>query len=388
MNLTKEQTTEVLSNFLKQEHGLNQVLEMVLNSMMLCEREEFLSQSQSNKGNGYRLGRVFGHGSSMELRIPRDRLSEFTPTILALFRDQEEYIKEVSFDLYSKGLTTRDVSDVMETIYGKHYSKSTISNFSQSFYERMETWRSRALESHYLALFIDGTYVKVKRANRYQNESFYIVLGLREDYTREVIAIVNLPQESSTGWQQVLTSLKERGLKTVGLFVSDALKGLEQVIQTQFSQSDHQLCIVHLHRNLGTRVRPEDKPLVRDGLRDILDPDNKYHNYESAMERYQEFKALWAEKYPSFGRYLNQLDITPYLTFLNYDTRIRRMVYSTNWIERFNKSVKRTLKIRGGMPNEESVLALITSVAIDKGTKKYNYPIHIETSFKYLLKGI
>jgi transposase-like protein len=138
MNLTKKQTEEVISNFLEKENGLNTVLEMMLNAMMYSERQSFLSEGANNKGNGYRTGNVFGFGKQIELRIPRDRQSSFIPTILALFRDQESYLKEVSFQMYSKGLTTRDISEVMETIYGTHYSKSKISNISQSFYGQME----------------------------------------------------------------------------------------------------------------------------------------------------------------------------------------------------------------------------------------------------------
>ena len=92
MNLTKKQTEEILSKYLVKENGLNEVLEMTLNAMMYCERSEYLSGKEDNKGNGFRLGKVFGHGSQLELRIPRDRQSEFTPVILALFRDQEEYL--------------------------------------------------------------------------------------------------------------------------------------------------------------------------------------------------------------------------------------------------------------------------------------------------------
>ena len=160
MNFTKEQTESVLRKFLDQENGLNCVLEMMLNAMMYSERQAYLVETPATKGNGYRLGSVFGYGHQIELRIPRDRQSSFTPTILALFRQQESYIKEVSFQMYSKGLTTRDISEVMETIYGSHYSKSTVSNISQSFYEQMSAWRERDLDKHYLALYIDGLHVK------------------------------------------------------------------------------------------------------------------------------------------------------------------------------------------------------------------------------------
>lgn len=106
MQLTKEQIVSVLNKFAVEENDLNSLLELLLDSLMLCEREEFLKTEKGNKGNGYRLGRVFGHGTELSLRIPRDRKSDFYPLILALFREQESYLKEVAFSLYSKGLTT------------------------------------------------------------------------------------------------------------------------------------------------------------------------------------------------------------------------------------------------------------------------------------------
>ena len=379
MNLTKKQTEEVLSNFLHKENGLNEVLTMVLNAMLYSEREEFLLTSTQNKANGYRLGKVFGHGSQLELRIPRDRRSFFKPIILALFRDQEKYLKEVSFDLYSKGLTTRDIGDVLETIYGKHYSKSSISNFSVSFYQQMRLWRERELNQHYLALFIDGLQVKVRRNGYYQNECYYMILGLKEDYTREIIAIETLPSESATGWQLVANSIKERGVQSVGLIVSDNLTGLTDAMIKVFPKTPHQLCVVHLQRNLQAMVRSEEKSELAQDLREVFNPDQVTNTQQKAMKNVEELKQKWN----GYRGLIKKIDKTPwenYFTYLNYDTRIRRMVYTTNWIERFNKSVRRTLKVRGSMPSEESALALITSVAIEKGDKKYSYPIY---NFKF-----
>jgi len=376
MNLTKKQTEEVLSNFLEQKNGLNEVLQMMLNAMMYSERKEHLVESNFNKANGYRQGNVFGYGKQIELRIPRDRQSCFTPTILALFRDQENYLKEVSFQMYSKGLTTRDISEVMETIYGTHYSKSKISNINQSFYEQMQAWRNRELDGHYLALYIDGLHVKLKRNSRYENECFYIILGLKEDLTREVIAIVNFPSESSHGWRDIFQNLKERGVGTVGLIVSDGIVGLESVIAEEFNQTAHQKCIVHLQRTLSKYVRREDKLELAEDFRQVLSPDDQSYTTEQAYQSLLDFSSKWGEKYKALGKYILKLEWQPYFTYLNYSVKIRRMIYTTNWIERFNRSCRRTLKIRGAFPNEESVLALITSVAIDKSDKQYHYPIY------------
>jgi transposase-like protein len=382
MNLTKKQTENVLSKFLDKENGLNDVLEMMLNAMMLSERKAFLDHAHQshNKGNGYRLGKVFGYGTEIELKIPRDRLSDFSPVILALFREQETYLKEVSFQLYSKGLTTRDVSEVMETIYGKSYSKSKVSDITVSFYKQMEAWRNRELDEHYLAVYIDGLHVKLKRDGVYQNECFYIILGLKEDYTREIIAIVNLPSESSTGWKTVFTELKERGLKTIGIIVSDGLKGLESIIAEELPGTPHQKCIVHLQRLLQKQVRATDRNELADDIRYILSPDDTNYKIDEVLPRINKVSEKWRKKYKSLSKYLDTFEWQPYFTYLSYDVRIRRMIYTTNWIERFNKSARRTLKIRGAFPTEESVLALITSVALEKSEKTYKYPIY---NFKF-----
>lgn len=383
MRLTNKQIISELHNFLLEKKDLNSLLELVLESLMYSERKEFLQDSPNNKCNGYRLGRVFGHGTELSLRIPRDRQSSFYPVILALLREQESYLHEVSFQLYSKGLSTRDISDVLETIYGTHYSKSKISNISQSFYEQMEIWRNRPLDTHYLAFYIDGMFVKLKRDNVYQEECFYIVLGLKEDYTREIVAIVNQPTESSLTWEHIFEDLKNRGLESVGIIVSDALSGIGKSISKSFPGTAHQLCTVHLMRNFMSRVRSNDKKEIAGDLSKVFSVKDPNHTIEKALEEFSSLKSKWALKYPSLNRYFSNFVIEPYLTFLNYDSRVRNMLYTTNWIERFNKSCRRTLKIRGALPSEESVLALITSVAIEKCEKHYNYPIY---SFKFATK--
>ena len=380
MDLTKNQTEEVLSKFLENKNGLNDVLQMTLNAMMYSERTEHLKDVTGNKANGFRLGKVFGFGTQLELRIPRDRQSAFMPTILALFRDQEQYLKEVSFQMYSKGLTTRDVSEVMETIYGSKYSKSKVSDISKSFYSEMELWRDRCLDEHYLAFFIDGLHVKLKRDGKYGNECFYIILGLKEDYTREVIAIVNFPTESAQGWKQIFSDLKERGLKSIGIIVSDGLTGLDGAISEAFSGTPHQKCIVHLQRNLQAMVRLEDKKELAQDVREILLPDDEDHTKEKALLLVNGLADKWSKKYKSFSKHILKMEWEPFFVYLDYNVKVRRMLYTTNWIERFNRSTRRTLKVRGAFPNEDSVLALITSTAIDKTDKMYKYPIY---NFKF-----
>lgn len=380
MRLTKLQTENVLHQFLDKENGLNEVLEMVINALMQGEREVFLDSSkEKNKANGYRQGQAFGRGRQLSLRIPRDRQGQFYPVLLALLRDQDSQIQELSFTLYSKGLTTRDVGDVLEVIYGKNYSKSQISGINTSFYEQMEAWRNRKLEEEYLVVYIDALWEKIRR-DRIASEAFYVIMGLKKDFTREIIGIVNLPVESALGWQEVLNGLKERGLKKVHLFVSDGLKSLETAIARVFNQSVHQKCIVHLQRNILAYVRSSHKEEIAQDFKQVLNPDDKTYKREDAMERLRVFSKKWGKYYKHIGRLPEKEDIEYYFTYLDYDHRVRRMIYTTNWIERFNKSCRRTLKIRNSFPTPEAALALITSVAIEKSEKKYAHPVH---NFKF-----
>ena len=377
LSFTKEQLVLGLSKYADAENGFQTVLQLALDSLMKSERKLFLREHPDNKGNGYRPLHVFGHGRMLELQIPRDRLSQFKPLILAIYRSQEEHLKEVIFQLYSKGLTTRDISDVMDTLYGGHYSKSKISVISQNFYKDMEAWRNRPLHQHYKVLYIDGTFVKVCREGHYENECYYIILGLNEDNTREILSIVNFPTESATSWELIFESIRARGVQSVGLIVSDALNGVDVAIARKFPGTHHQKCCVHLMRNLMSYVRGEDKKLIAIDLKKVLDISNPYHNEQEALKQYREMAERWKGKYKSLERYLYRLDITPYLTCLRYDYRIRNMIYATNWIERFNRMAKRTLKVRGAMPDDESVLALITSVAIEATEGVYRYPLYI-----------
>ncbi len=380
MKFTKVQTEDVIKQFLDKENGLNEVLEMVINSLMVSEREVYLSSNKGvTKGNGYRKGQVFGRGRELELRIPRDRLGQFYPTILSLLRDQDAQIDELSFCLYSKGLTTRQVGEVLEVIYGRHYCKSKISAINTSFYEQMQSWRERALESFYPVIYIDAIHLKVKR-DTVANEAFYIILGLKEDFTREVIGLVNIPTESASGWQSVLEGLKQRGLQEVELIVSDGLKALEDAVSLVFPKTTHQKCTVHLMRNVLAKVRSQHKKEVAYDFKQVLNPDQKDYNMKQALKQLNEFTHKWGKLYAHIKKLPDKQDINYYFNYLNYNHKIRRMIYTTNWIERFNKDCKRTTKIRNSFPSPEAALALITSVAIDKSEKKYTYPIH---NFKF-----
>ena len=202
-------------------YGLGKFMEMVFNCLMKLERKDFLltNNNPSNKANGYRFSNAIGFGKMLKLEIPRDRLGNFYPVLLTLIRNQEEELANLAFNLYSKGLSVRDVSDIFDNIYGKHYSKSSISRMNQEFIEEVEQWRNRLLQKHYPILVIDALHSNIRRDHSVEMEATYTIIAVQEDMSRDIIAVEHIPTESSSGWAEVLQKLKDRGVKSTGLII-------------------------------------------------------------------------------------------------------------------------------------------------------------------------
>ena len=379
IELTKVQLQASMNKLLEQENGLSSVLEMTLNGLMHSERSIYLDNSDNNKGNGYRKAFAVGMGKQIELKIPRDRLGMFQPMVLALIRDQNQQLEDLSFELYGNGLTTSQIGNVMHKIYGKHYSKSAISNITSTFSEQMGHWRNRPLDTCYLAVFIDAIHLKVRRGT-VSSEAFYIIMGVKTDYTREVMAIVNIPSESATGWKETLKSLKLRGVEQIGLIISDNLTALDSVVPLVYQNTEHQKCVVHLKRSILNKVASKHKEELAADLKEVFDMDDHQDNIIDAFKRLTSFSNKWKKKYKHIGDLANYEMNELYFTYLNYHPKIRRMIYTTNWIERLNKEFRRTFKIRNSMPSPESALTLLSKVAMDKEDGYMKYPIY---NFKF-----
>ncbi|MDH5475862.1 MAG: IS256 family transposase [Cyclobacteriaceae bacterium] len=381
LKLSKNQLQNIINSHLQEEQGLNDLFAMMVNGLMLSERNTFLysDQEEQNKGNGYRYASRSGIGSKLQLKIPRDRLGVFQPVILGLLNEQEEQVKDLCFELYGKGLTTRQIEDVVAKIYGSSYSKSSVSRITTDFSALVESWLQRDLDAYYPIVYIDAIHIKVRRET-VATEAFYVLLGLKEDHTREVLGIINIPQESASGWEEVLEGIQSRGVQKVGLFVFDDLTGLDTVIGKVFAESMQQKCMVHFQRNLNKHIRTTHKEDFCKELKGIFNPDDVFYTVEQGVNNLKEVLGKWAKTYPKLQSTLNRDDLESVFTYLNFDYRIRRMVYTTNWIERLNKSFRRTLKMRNALPNPKAAITLMGYVAMEMEEKTYSYPIN---NFKF-----
>lgn len=375
LTLNRAQIQAALNDLVSQPAGLNALLQISLNAFMKAERDEYLSHSQGNKGNGYRGSNGLGIGKGLELAIPRDRLGHFKPWILHVMRESQEQMHELFFELYAKGLTTREIESITQSIYGQRLSSSSISRITQQYSEEMALFRERPLQAHYPIIYLDATFISTRREH-VSKEAYYVALAVKADMTREIIGIYNAPTESGVIWDEIISDLKARGLQHSGLFVTDDLLGLDSAIEKHFTTPCIQKCVLHLKRNVLKRVKKVHRQVIADELKGIFDLENRDDHIAHAQKRAERFYQKWAPLYSHIKLFNDPSRLRYYFTYLNYHPAIRNMIYTTNWIERFNKDIKRTTKIRNSMPSVESVLTLISKVAIEKNLTTYNYPIH------------
>lgn len=374
MNFTQVQSYEILENIIQKGSGIEEILKMSLDILMKAEREAHNCKNQ-DLSNGYRFRKTYGQGRLLELKVPRTRNGNFYPLILGLLRDQEEEAKQIAFKLYGAGLTTEQVGELFGDIYGQSYSSSQISRMFDYAREEVGIWLNRKLEKYYPIIYIDATFISTRRVDSVSKEAYYTILAVKEDTTREVLAIVNNPTEGSSFWDNIFKDLKSRGVEEIRLVVSDGLTGIETVIQNNFKMAEVQLCTVHLQRECQKRVKPIHKAEMTINLRNVFSCDDKNDSVELGLNRWHAFCLKWKTLYPFFGNKAKDERYRYYFTYLKYHYKIRNMIYTTNWIERLNKDYKRTTKMRGALPNIESTILLLGHVTMTRKCYQYKIPM-------------
>ena len=381
LTFTKEQVTQIVGDLKASGQDNSSLMKIFLEAMMNAEREEYKIE-HNDSSNGFRSRKAFGQGRIMELKVPRTRHGNFYPVLLTVLKHQREEMDRIGFMLYNKGLTTEQVGEVFGEIYGRSYSKQSISRMADMAREEVLSWLERPLEPYYPIIYVDCTFVPVRRNGAVRKEAYYSILGVLPDRTREVLALVAHPTESAIGWRAVLQSLRERGVREIGLVVSDGLSGIEDAVAAEFTGADHQLCVVHLMRSMTKKVANKDREQLINDLREVFQDTAHETNPEHVYGKFRRLCEKWGRHYRSINRMVNDSRYEMYFTYIKYHHSIRSMVYSTNWIERLNKDYKRVLRMRGALPNEKAVLVLLGAVAIQKKAYHRKLPkINNETRY-------
>ena len=375
MELTQLQISEILSNYTSSSEGFVTLQSLIMNSLMKHERDLFVANTEHEQCNGFRSRRWYSHGFEFSLRIPRSRSGNFYPILLGLIRSESEERAKLFNLLYTKGLTTEQIGEISETIYGRTYSKQQVSYLSNSCREDVDKWLKRSLSSHYLAVYIDATFIATRRDKQVSKEAYYTILGVLEDGSREVLSVVNHPTEGAICWKEELEALKERGVTQIDLVISDALQGIENAVCAAFPQASHQFCVAHVKRQILNCVSHKDKPQMAEELNEVFTLENKEMGSLSGHKLFITFVAKWEKKYPILKKYKSDRNIA-YFTYMDFPVQVQRCIYTTNWIERLNRKYKRTIKMRTSMPSDKSVLFLLASVAMEETKTTYSRKIY------------
>jgi transposase-like protein len=380
MKLTNEQLVEQLYEIIKEKsipEATNYIFKIIIEALAKAEREVFLNtqeRDEGNKANGYRPVYLSTGTGKIQLQVPRVRKGFFKPYVIELVKRDNDFLTDLVFLLYSKGLSEVDVSEVLEQLYGEKYSQSQISRLVNKYKEDIMDWLSRQLDKEYLVLYIDALYQKVRFNGQVVSMSFYVVMGLNKDYRREVLLIKPNLSENMESWTEVFRELKERGLERFNLLVSDGLKYIGNAASKVYGRVRVQKCVVHLKRSFNYKLKNKDKSEFLRDLDEVFQVGQRDWTRDKAKESIKRLVQKWQKMYKWVKNLLDDWYIEEYLTYLDFDYRVQKHIYTTNWIESLNSQFRVRLRNRRVMPDSESVLLLLGSLSIEleeRGRFKY-----------------
>ncbi len=365
-------TTGDLHSYLKDlfKDTLQEMLEAELDMELGYPKRDRKSKDTDNRRNGHTQKNVKTQFGQMQLDIPRDRNGDFEPVVVPKNKRNISGIEDKIISLYARGMSTRDIHDQINDIYGIEVSAEMVSKITDMILPDIMDWQSRPIEAMYPFVFMDAIHFKVRQDNQIVSKAAYIVLGVNTDGLREVLGIWIGENETSKFWLSVLNNLKNRGLKDVMVFCVDGLSGFKQALEATFPNSEVQRCIIHQIRNTLKYVPYKDrKPFAKD-LKTIYSAVDE----KSGFLALEDVKAAWASKYP-FAIQSWEANWDVLSTFFKYPYEVRKIIYTTNIIESLNRQYRKVTKTKSVFPSDESlekILYLATKNISKKWTRRYD----------------
>ncbi|MFM9282477.1 IS256 family transposase [Paenibacillus jiagnxiensis] len=339
------------------ENLVTQFVKENLESIMKAEMKGFMQgdeRSGHNSRNGYytrTLHTKYGHIE--DLQVPRDRLGEFQTHVFEPYQRRDGWLEEAVIQMYKSGMGTRDVARFIESMFGSHYSPTTVSNITATVLEDIHQWQNQPLKKRYSVIYLDGLYVKLKRSN-VSGEVIYFAMGIDEDGHRQILGFYVGGQESANGWRDVLKDLYRRGAEQVLLGVFDGLPGLDNAFREVYPKADVQHCVVHKVRATFPKIRVQDKTDFIEGLKTVYNALDR----DLALAAFDTFKAKWSKKYPKEIQSWEE-QLPTLLTFYKYPALIKDAIYTSNPIERMNKEFRKRLKPMNSLTNIDAAEKIV-----------------------------
>jgi len=315
------------------------------------EKHDPAGRGSGNSRNGTSPKTLKGDFGEVELEVPRDRQGTFEPKIVPKHERRFTGFDDKILSLYARGMTTREIQGHLQEIYGVEVSPSLISEVTDAVLEEVKAWQTRPLEALYPILFLDALMVKMRHEGKVENRAVYVAIGIDLDGRKDVLGLWTSANEGAKFWLQVLTELRNRGVKDIFIACVDGLKGFPQAIETVFPQAQVQLCIVHLVRASLNYVSWKERKKIALELKAIY----RAATAEEAERELADFAERWNGKYPTIVA-LWQRNWERVIPFFAFPAEVRKILYTTNAIESLNMSLRKSLKSRAAFPSEEAAL--------------------------------
>ncbi|GLI10907.1 IS256 family transposase [Paenibacillus tyrfis] len=339
---------------------LQEALEAELDTHLGYERHDVKNKQTRNSRNGYSKKTVTSEYGDVEIEVPRDRLGEFEPVVVKKNQTNVTGIEEQIIALYAKGVSTRDIQDHLQGLYGVEVSPTLISNVTNKIVPLIKEWQNRPLQQIYTVVFLDAIHFKVKQEGHIVNKAAYMVIGIDLDGNKDVLGIWIGENESAKFWLNVLNELKNRGVQDILITCVDNLSGFSQAIAACYPKTDIQKCIIHQIRNSTRYVSYKDLKKVTADLKPIY----KAVTEEAALLELERFEENWGSKYPLIVKSWRQ-NWDELATFFKYPPELRKLIYTTNMIESYHRQLRKVTKGKSIFPTDESLLKMLYLSTMD-----------------------
>ncbi|MEN6570207.1 MAG: IS256 family transposase [Rikenellaceae bacterium] len=353
---------------------LQEIMEAELEAELGYEKQERRSEDvkstvSKNYRNGYSKKTVKTQLGEVEIAVPRDRQGEYEPKIIGKYSRNVDGMEEKILSLYAAGLSIRDISEQIKSLYDVEISPELVSKISEKIMPQLNEWQNRPLEAVYPFIFLDAIHYKIRENHQIITKAAYVVLGINLDGYKEILGIWIGENESSKIWLSVLNELKSRGVQDVYLFCVDGLNGFREAIGAAYPKAGIQRCIIHQIRASMRYVNYKHAKAFTSDLKEVYTAVTE----EAALEKLMGFKEKWGQKYPAaIKSWEDNWDILS--TFYAYPPAIREIIYTTNIIEGLHRQFWKVTKTKAVFPNDDALrkmLYLASDNIVKKWTQRY-----------------
>lgn len=339
------------------ENGLEAELEDELG----YSKYDYRNKQTDNSRNGYSEKTIKTSFGDMEIAVPRDRKGEFAPQLIkkqqtTLTGDIEEKI----LSMYAKGMTTADIESHIREIYGIDVSDSTISRITDKILPVVKEWQSRPLESLYAVVFMDAVHFHVRSEGQIVKKAVYIAIGINMDGIKDVLGMWVGENESAKFWLSIMNGIRNRGVEDILIACVDGLTGFTNAIEAVFPKTEIQQCIIHQIRNTTRFVSYKDIKVLMADLKKVYAAIDE----QTALYELDSFDDKWGSKYPKIALSWrnNWANLS---TYFKYPEEVRKLIYTTNTIEGFNRQLRKVTKSKSIFPTDDSLLKMLYLAMLD-----------------------